>query len=394
MTPTQRVGVWFSAPRWGLLWALGFILGAWSLSAAESQLSTEPAAASPTVANDGQAPGEAEAPVNAPPPVVIPPEIATAVDELNADEFSVRQQAEKRLIALGAPAFEPLLAVLEQSKSEAGRRILLILERIWLQTPQPLADELERQLDRLSFSLSPFQAEVDQMLQSHHRLREERASRKLRQLNAIIEKVVDENARDLLIKFGSMDHQPQERIASVIFPRSWKGTSEDLWHLRRLSHTDVLSVFVVRGNGITEEEKQAMRLGFPELSVSERSEVFIGVMGQPIAFDTRVGCSVTGVQPDSPASTAGIQVGDLIQKVDGVMIRSFEDLVEQLKSKRGYQPIEMTIEHSPAVDPTLITVIGLPWEVRRFPVPPPPPLAESLIDLPNFRRGRPRPLQN
>jgi hypothetical protein len=354
---------------------------------AESPPSTE---AVPVVPAGEPKSEDTPAPVDSPPPIVIPSEIAKAVEELTSDEFSVRQQATNRLLALGPPAFEPLIVLLHQVSGEASQRILLVLEQIWLNTPLPQADELELRLDEISLSFSPYQPAVKQILQHHYRLREARAASALRKLNAVVQLDKDENDRELRAKLDADLSESTPRIVTVILPRSWKGTPADIWHIRRLSHTEVLHVFYVRGISLSEADRLAMRMGFPELDLSERSEIFIGVVGNAVAFDNRGGCQISNIQADSPADIAGLQVGDRILTVDGVEIRGFEDLVEKLKSKRSYQPIEMSIERFAGEEPTLVTVIGLPWEVRRFPTPPPPPRAESLLDPPTFPRGRMR----
>ncbi len=376
------------APQLRLVLVFVGLIATGTLLNAESPPSTEAVPAVPAVPAGEPKSEDTSAAVDSPPPIVIPPEIAKAVEELTSDEFSVRQQATNRLLALGPPAFEPLIVLLHQVSGEASQRILLALEQIWLNTPLPQADDLELQLDEISLSFSPYQPAVKRILQHHHRLREARATSALRKLNAVVQLRPDDNDRELRAKLDADLSESKQRIAIIILPRSWKGTPADIWHIRRLSHTEVLNVFYVRGISLSEADRQAMRMGFPELDVSERSEIFIGVEGNPVAFDNRSGCQVTGVQPESPAYIAGLQVGDRILTVDGVEIRGFEDLVEKLKSKRSYQPIEMSIERFAGEEPTMVTVIGLPWEVRRFPTPPPPPRAESLLDPPTFPRGR------
>lgn len=366
--------------------ALVFVVlsGVWTLVAAESPLPAESPPAAEAAPID-----EPETQAQPSPPVIIPPEVATAVADLQSKEFTVRQQAKKRLITMGVPAFKPLIEVWEKVPGDTGIHILLVLEQIWLQAPEPQADVLEQQLDDLSNSFDFFyQQYVRRMLNNHHRLREERATRSLRRLNAVIQFDRDDNDRELRARLDADPVQSGQRIANVILPRSWKGTSADLWHIRRLSHNPVMGVFYIRGINITDVDKLAMRRGFPGLDIHERSEIFIGVQGNAVAFDNNPGCPITGVQADSPAHIAGLQVNDRILTVDGEDINGFENLVEVLKSKHAYQAIEMLVERYGGQEPMLFTVIGLPWEVRSFPTPPPPPQAESLLNPPTFRRGR------
>jgi len=371
------------------------VLGTLWLGAQLNAESPPPVEAAPSIPADPLAPGVESSPPVAesetradPPPVQIPPEIVSAVEELQSEEFAVRQRSFSRLVAMGASAFDPLIVLLHQLSGEASERLLLVLEQIWLQTPQPLADELERKLEEISLSFSPHQAAVKRMLLSHFRLREERATRSLRRLNAVIQLEWDDNDRDLRAKLDADPIRSGQRIANVILPRSWKGTSADLWHIRRLSHTPAMGVFYVRSLELTDAEKLSIRLGFPGLDINERSEIFIGVVGNAVAFDNRPGCPITNIQADSPADIAGLQINDRILTVDGEEINGFEHLVEVLKSKHAYQAIEMLVERYAGQEPILVTVIGLPWEVRSFPTPPPPPEAESLLNPPTFRRGR------
>ncbi len=321
-----------------------------------------------------------------------------AVADLSSGEFAQRQTAEKELIELGTSAFEPLVASLEGVPPDAGQRILQILEQIWVTAPMPRADQLERQLDTLRVTLGPYQPAVARILSAHHRLREQRAVKALRRLNAIIETALDEEELELLIQMGQpLPNEPPVRISQIILPRSWKGTEADLWHIQRLSHLGSLTVFVIENNGIDELAQQRMQIGFPELVVMARAEVFIGVVGSQ--FDSGEGCHVSSIQAGSPAEVAGLQAGDLILSVDGDKIGNFAALVNSLKSKRGYQPVELKVDrgsgYAPVYEegrknkPLSITVIGIPWEARRFPTPPAPPLTESLIpDLPFSDRLR------
>jgi len=372
-----------------LVMAWGLLLGTGPLLKAESPAPAEPApTAVPMTPGVELASPDSVEPEEETPPVAVPPEIVSAVEELQSEEFVVRQRAVRRLVEMGASAFEPLIVLLHQVSGETSERILLVLEQIWLQTPLPLADELEQKLEEISLSFSPHQAAVKRILHSHFRLREERATHALRRLNAVIQQDMDVNDRELRAKLDVDLSQPKQRITNVILPRSWKGTPADLWHIRRLSHTPMMGVFYVRGINLSDADKLSMRLGFPGLDINERSEIFIGVVGSSVAFDNLPGCQITGIQADSPAHIAGLQINDRILTVDGEEIHGFENLVEVLKSKHAYQPIEVLVERSVGQDPMLITVIGLPWEVRSFPSPPPPPQAESLLNPPTFRRGR------
>ena len=325
--------------------------------------------------------------------VTISSAVADAVTGLSGPDFSERQAAEKRLLAIGPPAFEPLVAALGNQPGEPGQRIVRILEQIWLQTPEPESDVLERQLETLRLTAGPYQPAVERLLFANHRLREARAVRELRRLNAVIEPLqedADFNPGGQLV--------PEERLTQIVLPRSWKGTTADLWHIQRLAHLRSMVVYVIRGNGITPASLQDMHIGFPDLQITERAEVFLGVT-QQVGFGVPKGCLVGGVQPGSPADLAGLKHDDIIEKVDGEAIHSFNQLIEALKKKHGYQEMELVVKRVDNVfqrdevedekeDPEHkrlhLTVIGIPWEAKRFRSPPPPPLAVPLSEARPF----------
>ncbi len=329
-------------------------------------------------------------------------EIQAAVADLSADEFSRRQSAEQLLLQHGPAAFPPLIASLGKDSSDASQRVLVLLERIWLQTPVPQADALERQLETLRLTSGPQQPAIERLLFAHHRLREARALFALRRCNAVIvyEDDLNEIEQQNLAGEAPLQNVPK-RITQIILPRRWKGTDADLWHIQRLAHLRWLMVFVVRNNGISESARLGMQVGFPGLQVSERAEVFLGVVQDLTPFGESEGCYVSKLKPGSPAELAGVQPGDRILSVDGIPIRNFTDLVNSLMTKRGYEPIELEVdrgypvrsrfENGRKAKPLILTAIGIPWEAELIKTPPPPPPTESLIPVPPFPEIPPLP---
>lgn len=309
-------------------------------------------------------------------------DLTPIIAELTSKEFSKRQAAEQALLQFGPQAFEQLIAALSETPREAGERIVSVLELIWLKCPLPEADRLERQLETVRLSPGRYQPDVAKLLLAHHRLREERAVRALRRLNAIVESTLDQSAFEMQLQLGQIIDPPPTRVSQVILPMSWKGSTDDLWHLQRLSHLKSLVVFVVRGNKLTEVDRQRLTVGFPDLQVTERGEIFIGVISDPIAFDNRPGCLISTILEESPADIAGLQAGDRIHRLDGREILNFSELVEALQTKSAYEPIDLVIERFG--EEMEVTLYGAPWESKMFPRPPIPPRAERLVDEPDI----------
>ena len=58
----------------------------------------------------------------------------------------------------------------------------------------------------------------------------------------------------------------------------------------------------------------------------------------PLSPGVRLG----GVRPGSPADRAGLQAGDVIVRFGGVSVRTLDDLVFALRSRRAGEAIEVT----------------------------------------------------
>lgn len=300
-----------------------------------------------------------------------------AIADLNTTAFAKREAAEEQLLKLGPAAFEPLLASLDQAPNEAGRRVLKVLEQIWLRTPEPEADRLERRFEDLMLTIGPWQPLIEQMLRSHHALRDARAVRALRRMNAIVEVSVDNDLQLDLIEKG-IQGAPPLLIENITLPKSWKGGDEGLWHLGRLFHRSGLLVFVIQNNGITGIGLDRHRAIFPGLIVSTRSEVCLGVVGNTddIFGGPQVGCLLREIRAGGSADHAGLRPFDRVMSVDGLEINRFQELVETLKEKRAYESSEIIIERGGEI--LTMNVVLLPWEVFQFPRPPAPPVARRI----------------
>lgn len=69
------------------------------------------------------------------------------------------------------------------------------------------------------------------------------------------------------------------------------------------------------------------------------SDAYLGVQMDSIAK----GCRVQVVAPESPAAKAGLQVNDLITKLDKLVIGTAEDLVNQIRNKRPGNEVSLEI---------------------------------------------------
>jgi hypothetical protein len=312
-------------------------------------------------------------------------QVRALVQSIGSDDFATRQAAEESLHKLGAEAFDPLIAALDKAPTDTAQILLSSLERIWLACPEPQADPLERKLHDLTWEPGPYQPAIEAILQRHAALREARAARTLRRLNVYIKTGPDLELMELQFDANGQYPRPTPQlIEQIVIPRRWKGTSDDLWHFQRLTHSPYFQIYFVSGT-LTEADQLNLASRTRLYSApQERSEVFLGITSDMFNGGVREGCYVKDVEPGGAAEAAGLQPYDLITQIDDVKINSFSELVQGLKTKRAFEEFTVTVHRD--YKSMRVPVIGLPWELRRFETPPPPEPAEMReLQMPRYR---------
>ena len=76
--------------------------------------------------------------------------------------------------------------------------------------------------------------------------------------------------------------------------------------------------------------KEAARRYFSELGITLREFVIFDRISRRMVDSPETGVIANFVRPNSPANTAGLRAGDLIQEIDGVPTVSYEQAVEQM----------------------------------------------------------------
>jgi serine protease Do len=67
-------------------------------------------------------------------------------------------------------------------------------------------------------------------------------------------------------------------------------------------------------------------------------------IAQELGLEKEDGVVVTGVEPGSPASDAGILTGDVIRSVNQKPVRDVADFVKKAKSARGQENILLLVQ--------------------------------------------------
>lgn len=310
--------------------------------------------------------------------------IAGWIRELDADRYVVREAATRHLIESGTPAVSPLVQVLPQGSLEMITRGIHVLRELALSGSDETEIAARAALEHLSRAkVTAAARRAENTLRSLNEIRQERAIAQIKRWGGtvgtrhyqlgfqIIENLssveIDENWRggekglsqlkwltdiqqltfkgpqvtDAWLKsIQSMDH------LSILNIKRAKITDAGLAHLKQLqqlryvsllydpisddaiehlSHLKGAEVVRIYGTRMTRDGAQrlAKTLG-ATTRVDYRRGAFLGISCQA----NPQGCFITRVQPDSAASRAGLQVGDIIVTYNDRRVADFTNLTE------------------------------------------------------------------
>jgi hypothetical protein len=271
-------------------------------------------------------------------------EIAGWIKDLDDARYSARETATQHLLAAGAAALDPLLAVANGEKPEPADRAIWIMRRMGRSRDNELAlAALERlvQLENRPSVVAKAETELAE-----------------RGVNAC-----EQRLGPLGAEVASQLEQFENAIVPVLIVRlsdKWQGTTEDLrqiTQLRQVRHfrlegaaigddvvkmfadKDKLAVLQLFDTKVTPAAVDAVKEKHPTAMVYVRNQALLGV----IAENHAAGVMVTFVQPGSAAATAGIVVGDVIAAIDGHSLPDFDRLTARIAQHRPGDKIDVDI---------------------------------------------------
>jgi hypothetical protein len=271
-------------------------------------------------------------------------QITQLIEELGDANFETRIGAERQLAERAREAPEELAELARRSDAETATRIVQILERTFQKHDGELGDRAERALEALSQSESPAATQAAFVLRGNSRLRESRARKAIERLGGELGYM---NPREVRIQppavaagTGVGFGEPV-MLYGIWLHSGWEGTKEDLWHLRRLGHWPNLTIYSIRGNGVSREELNQLNASVPGLRIEERGPC-LGIQSRPDLLP----CQVTEVLPNGAAAEAGLMANDEITGLNGQPVRNFSHLVERLKEHEVGEEIVLAVERN------------------------------------------------
>jgi len=293
--------------------------------------------AAPVTAADDAAPAAAD-------------EITAWIEQLSADQFAQREAATRSLVDAGRAAIEPLQEAIGRGDLEVGSRAVEILREMLGGDDAEVAAAAEQALESLAEGADPAVAGLAEATLDFHTMGLAGAARaKLESLGAVV----------------SEEFMPSgQRGLGVLFNAHWTGKAEDLRLLARLRGVARLGLHGVRldeaalavlgrlrglerlelyGTGVDDAALAALAEKLPHARIDVRKGGKLGVAGQPIGA-----CIINHVQEGSAAARGGVQPGDIILRIDGEPVASFEALTERVGRRGPGEKIELEIERGVA----------------------------------------------
>jgi hypothetical protein len=264
-------------------------------------------------------------------------EIERWIHDLNALEFSKREEATRQLIATGAVAAEALVKAAQSGSLETTCRINTILRNWYTSGKDDLVEPAEVAFEQLRESKNRHIASrADATLEQYKTtIRQVRALAEISRLGGSVKELTPKGLQAI----GPGDNKQ----LMIVLGRDWRGGDDGLKFVRRLP--DDTALYLLRNRvtekiltpGVTTEGVEQLRREMPRLRLAYRGPAFLGIS----PLNRIPGCFVGDVSPDSPAAKAKILPGDVVVRFDDKPVADFDELVLLIQDKQPGDKIKV-----------------------------------------------------
>ena len=269
------------------------------------------------------------------------------VQELDHDNFRVREAAEARLSEAGGAVVEPLTAALPGGSLESIVRGVKILRQVAMSDDRAVAAAARQALEQLEQpAVGTLASHVTMALSELAQFDEQRAYEDFQRLGG---------------RFGSGSAAEGPATPShAILGKGWQGTAEEVAILKAMPTLDRLSIYGPRitdgavphllklthlkrlelyGTKLSAESLGKIRDALRATDIEERRGGLLGVSGTLTSVD----CLITSVRPNSAAEQAGVHAGDVIVACQGKAVDSFQSLTEIIATHDGGDTLKLEV---------------------------------------------------
>ncbi|GEM_PF-1441463 len=283
--------------------------------------------------------------IQPPEPSITAEQVHEAIDLLAAPQYSVRQKSLDALKSVSADQVALLAEATEKHPdNEVAKRCIELLIRIYA-TGDRDSGVVRQASDAIEIAANSerwFIAETAQdALERHWKRRVEIAMLQLQLLGGNMSprdpaKLWERSSSSYQSSPTSNEH------LKVFVDEFWKADEYAISLMKRLTpllnHSFVpgrsrLSFVLIDGHTQTPEEIAQIKGMFGDTNVMSRGQVYLGIVHQSSNADDK-GIQIDQIGPESSAAKAGLEVGDKLEKFEGIPLKEFDDLIDLLKTHK------------------------------------------------------------
>lgn len=254
-------------------------------------------------------------------------EIQLWISQLNDQAYLIRQDASRRLLRAGVTAIPALKKAALGKNPEVTARIVDLFGKLYGSNDIVVSSMAGETLEELA-SNGPATASV----RTEQLMAFELAPIRRKQALAMIRhhgghlfprasfNDDGDNVEVDLNQEGTLNH--------IVLGRKWTGGLQGVKYLQRL--TDLKTIYVTRDVPLTPDELDAVKRALPAVNLVPRGSAFLGVSTELPDPDL---CIIHKVTKNSPAERGGLKGGDVVTHLDGLPVRGFLGLTDQLMAK-------------------------------------------------------------
>jgi len=274
-------------------------------------------------------------------------QIGLWIDQLGSEQFAQREAASRHLAAAGVEAIDPLAAALARDDFEVASRAMEILRGHLDGDDEPLATAAETRIESAAEGAgSAISSMAIAALDFHHLGMADAARKRLESLGATVsEGFLASGSRGLQVvlnadwRGGIEDLRLVSRLRGVV-QISLHGVPVDQPTLALLGRLRGVESFQFYGTGVSDDGLAELSRKLPDARMDVRKGGKLGVGGQPMLGP----CLITQVQQGSAADKAGLQIGDIVVRIDGEPVANFDSLTDKVGRHGPGDRIQLEIE--------------------------------------------------
>lgn len=252
------------------------------------------------------------------------------IDQLDSDQYQVREEATRELLATGTAALDALTSAASGDRPEPADRAVWILEQL---ADTGNLDQRQAVLEHM-IQLKNWPQVVTDAKDALAGIKNDAAVEAIQKLGG---RVVDQafDAR-----------RPQQTYQQVVLDDAWRGGDMGLKHLAGLREVGIVTVVRTNvsregleqlkeieslqylhlyGTQLDESDEAALKQALPGVEIDFRRGALLGIQGSDMGP-----ARVMSVKVGTAAANADIRRGDIIQKFNGEPVKDFKQLTSKI----------------------------------------------------------------